>query len=121
LTSRLQGAATPFGRGQGIGDELGAHVIGECPADQAARGEVDDRGEIEELPAVQREIGDVTDVLRVRHLGGEVAADQVGCLRGSWVRDGGEVPATQPQTRQDAETAQQQARQQDASGSRSPA
>jgi hypothetical protein len=58
-------ATGPFGCRQGVDNELGAHVGGQCPAGQAARGEVDDRGQVEERAVRERKICDVADVLRV--------------------------------------------------------
>lgn len=64
-----EAAAGPLGGVQCAGDEFGAHVVGECPAGQAPRGEVDHGGQIQELPAFQREIRDVTDVFAVQDQG----------------------------------------------------
>ena len=58
---------------EGGGDQIGPHVVGQSPADDAARAEVDDEGEVE--PAVLR--GDE----------GEVAdPDAVGPAGGGWSR-----------------------------------
>lgn len=93
-----EAAAASFGCGQCVDDQFSTHVVGDRPAGQAPGGEVDDRGQVQKLPAGQWEIGDVTDVFGVDHLRGKVAAEEVRCLRGGQVRDGCAVSASQPQS-----------------------
>jgi hypothetical protein len=57
-------------------------------------------GQIQKLPAVQREIGDVADILRVRLACREVTADEVRGLRRGRVRNSGAVSAAQAHARQ---------------------
>src|SRR3954453_6833230 len=53
-----RGPATPDGVAQGRVDQVGAQMIGHCPADDTSRGQVDDGGQIQpSLPAV--DVGDV--------------------------------------------------------------
>lgn len=70
----------PSGRGgveQGIGDEVGAHVVGDGPAHEASAVAVDDGREVQVLAAGERQVGDVPDVLHVRRWGGEIPFHQV--------------------------------------------
>ena len=61
---------------QGVGDELGAHVICHAPAHDPAAVEVLDGDEVQ--PALPRaQIGDVGDPAAVRRAGREVAVKQV--------------------------------------------
>ena len=93
----------PAGRGgveQGGGDEVGAHVVGDGPADQAPAVAVDDGREVEVASARQRQVGDVPDVLDVWCGGGEVPLQQVGHLGLGRFGDGGADPAAQPQAGQ---------------------
>ena len=90
-----EAASAPLGGGQSVCDEVGAHVSGDRRVDQAARSKVDDRRRVVQLPVLQREIGEVADVHRVRLGHGEAAADRVRGLRPRRVRDRGAMPATQ--------------------------
>lgn len=78
-----------------VGDSYDKALADDRPPRQSARAQVDYGREIAELSAADAEVGDVTDVLRVHLRGGEVAADQIRCLRRGRVRDGGAVPAPQ--------------------------
>jgi len=41
------------GHGEGVGDEVGAHVVGHRVAEQPAGSEIDHRGQIEPAPPVR--------------------------------------------------------------------
>ena len=88
---RPRGGAGWHGVGEGVGDQVGAQVVGGGPADDPAGGEVDDGGQVE--PALPGgDVGDVAAPAGVERRGGrvdgEVAADQIGRWRrpgrGSW-------------------------------------
>jgi hypothetical protein len=73
---------------EGVGDELGAHVIGDGPADDFLGVAVDDGGQVDEpLPGV--DVGDVADELHPGAVGGEVPFDEVGHARGCLSVSGG--------------------------------
>ena len=58
------GRAVGEGHREGVFDQLGAHVIGQRPADDPAGGQVDDRGQVgPALPG--RDVGDVADIAAV--------------------------------------------------------
>ena len=81
------------GVGQGVGDQLGAQVIGDRVADDAAGGDVDHGGQVQ--PALPGpDVGDVAAPAGVElgGVGGEVAADQVRPGGGGRVGDGGLPP-----------------------------
>src|SRR4051794_29798036 len=64
------------GHPQGVARQLGPQVVGHAPADDLARGQVLDRGEVE--PAFPgRDVAEVGQPDRVRPLGGEVPVEQV--------------------------------------------
>ena len=64
------------GHGQGVGDEAGAHVLGQLPTDDHPRGRVDNGGRIR--PALSgAQVGDVTDQSGARFGGSELPSDQV--------------------------------------------
>lgn len=42
------GTAPAEGHVQGVGDQLGAHVVGHGPADDCSAGQVDNRGQVSE-------------------------------------------------------------------------
>jgi len=65
---------------EGVGDQLGAQVIGDRPARQALRAKVQHRGQVKELAIADGQVGDVADVLGVRFARGEVALQEVGDL-----------------------------------------
>ena len=76
---------------QRVGDQLGAHVVGDRPAGQPPGEAVDHGGQVEVRAVGERQVGDVADVAPVRRGGGEVPVEQVGHLlvgraRGSVVR-----------------------------------
>jgi hypothetical protein len=71
-------------------------VVGDRPADQAAGVAVDHGGQVQELPAPAGQVGDVTDVLGVRGVGGEVAFDQVRHDLVGRLGDRGAHPPAQP-------------------------
>ena len=90
MEDRAGEAAAFGGRGsEGVGDELGAHVVGERPADQASAVAVDDGGQVQVGPVGEREVGDVADVAPVRRGRGEVTVEQIGDLRLGLVGDRG--------------------------------
>ena len=67
---------------EGVGDEFGAHVIGNGPADDFLRVAVDDRGQVDEtLPRM--DIGDVPDELHAGTHSGEIPCEKVGHVRRS--------------------------------------
>ena len=79
---------------QGVGDELGAHVVGQRPAHHPAAGQVDHGGQVR--PAFPGgDVGDVAHVAGVEHVRrAEVALDQVkGLGLRRRVVDGGLAPA----------------------------
>jgi len=81
------------GHGEGVLDQLGAHVISQSPADDPAAAQVDDPGQVgPALPG--RDVGDVADIAPV-HLGAwpEVALNQVTGRRGAGIGDSGRAPA----------------------------
>src|ERR1017187_1663992 len=87
------GGRLPGGDGhvEGGGDQAGAHVPGDRPADHGPRVQVDDGGQVG--PAVPGpDVGDVAAPAGVGVRGGEVAADQVrrGCRM--FAADGGPLP-----------------------------
>ena len=78
------------GHVQGIDDQRGAHVLGELPADDHPRGEIDHGREVE--PALAGfEVGDVTDQALARCAAGrvEVPPDQVRRVDGVLAGNGG--------------------------------
>ena len=91
---------TPFlwcpvgeGHGEGVFDQLGAHMVGQGPADDLAAGQVDDGRQVgPALPSC--DVGDVADIAPVE-LGTrpEVALDQVLGRLGVGIGDGGFAPA----------------------------
>src|SRR5690606_12407449 len=74
----LDGAADGVGTAQRFLDQAGAHVVGDRPPDQAATEQVDDRGQVEERAALDREEGDVADIARVRLCRSDIAFEPVG-------------------------------------------
>src|SRR5208282_5529442 len=78
---------------EGVFDQLGAHVVGQGPADDPAAGQVDDRGQVgPALPG--RDVGDVADIAPVHFFArAEVALDQVTGRLGVGIGDGGLAPA----------------------------
>ena len=89
----LLGAAVGEGHLEGILDQFGAHVVGQSPADDPARGQVDDGGQVG--PALPRgDIGDVADIAPVDLLArSKVALNQVAGRLGIRVSDRGLAPA----------------------------
>ncbi len=83
-----QRAAGAGGHPQGVGDQVGAHVVGDGPADDLAAEAVQYRREIEELPVLEREIRDVAHEFAPGLGGGEVPAEQVCDLPGCRIGDG---------------------------------
>jgi hypothetical protein len=81
----------PLGRRQGIDDQLDPQLVGERPAGQTPRGDVDDRSQVLERPVRERKTRDAADVVRVHRLGGELASAQVGSPRRGRARDSGAV------------------------------
>jgi len=81
------------GHGERVFDQFGAHVIGERPADDAARGQVDDRGQVgPALPG--RDVGDVAHVAPVElFTGAEMALNQVLGRLGLGIDDRRRAPA----------------------------
>jgi hypothetical protein len=69
--------AVRAGHAQGVGDEIGAHVVGQGPADDPTGGQVDDGGQVG--PAFPGgDVGDVTDVASVDLAAGpEVTLDEI--------------------------------------------
>ena len=78
---------------EGVGDELGAHVVGDRPPRQAAGVAVDHGGQVQVRAVGQRQVGDVPDVPAVRRRGGEVPLEQVGDLLVRALGDRGADPA----------------------------
>ena len=69
-------ASAPGGHVDGVGDELGAHVISDRPAHDAPGPGVDDDGEVD--PALTAAVlGDVLDPQAVRAVGSELAMHQI--------------------------------------------
>lgn len=66
--------------GEGVLDELGAHVIRDRPPGEPTGVAVDHGGQVQVRPVGQRQVGDVPDVALVGALGGEVTLEQVGVL-----------------------------------------
>ena len=66
----------PGGHLQGVDDQLGADVIGNGPADDAAAPCVEDDGDVH-LALGRGVLGDVADPQAVRALDGELAVHQV--------------------------------------------
>ena len=71
---------------QRVEHEVGAHVTGELPADNAAAVDVDDEGE-EQQPFPAAQIGEVRHPEAVRRQRGEVAPHQVRPPRRARIRD----------------------------------
>ena len=72
--------ADPGCHGQGLADQLGAHVTGHGVADYLLGEAVHDRGQIDEsLPC--RDVGDVTHPCHRRRVGGEVPVEPVWSTR----------------------------------------
>src|SRR3954451_24841301 len=79
------------GHVQGVGDQAGAHVVGDRPAHHPAAVQIDHGGQIG--PAVPRlDVGDVAAPLPVRRLGAELPPDQVRCADRPAPGDGGALP-----------------------------
>jgi hypothetical protein len=91
-----QTAADGLGGLESVLDELGAHVVGDGPADNPAGVTVDHGRQIQVLPVGQRQVGDVADVALVRRGGGEVPLQQVGHLVIGRFGDRGADPAAAP-------------------------
>ena len=73
---------------QRVEHEIGAHVAGELPADDAAAVDVDDeREEQQAFPATQ--VGEVGDPERIRARGGELALHEIGASARCGVGDRG--------------------------------
>jgi hypothetical protein len=73
---------------QRIEDEIGAHVAGELPADDAPGEDIDDEAEEHHaLPAAQ--VGEVRDPQPIGPLGAEVALHEIGRTVGSGIGRGG--------------------------------
>jgi hypothetical protein len=96
---------------QGIGqrgvDQFCFEVIRDGPADDPARGQVDDGGQIQ--PALPRvDVGDVAAPAGIDRgrVGGEVASDQVRTHAGVGIRDGGGPPPARALTGQPSGTHQ---------------
>ena len=68
--------SAPYRHLHGVRDQLGAHVIGDRPADDSAGPGVDDDGEVH-LAGSGGVFGDVHDPQTVRALGVEAPVDQV--------------------------------------------
>ena len=69
-------SASQGGHVDGVGDELGAHVIGDRPADDPSGPGVDDDGEVD--PALAGAVlGDVLHPQPVRAVGAELAVHQI--------------------------------------------
>src|SRR3954451_3128979 len=76
---------------QRVGDQAGAHVIGDRPADNRTRVQVDHGGQVG--PAVpSSDVGDVAAPLLVRRLGGELPAEQVWSVHRPASGDRGPLP-----------------------------
>jgi len=76
MNHRANGFAAQPGHVQGVGDQLGAQMIGDRPAHHAAGEDIeDDRGVDPALTGAV--LGDVGDPQPVRALGDEAAVDQV--------------------------------------------
>ena len=70
------GGARFEGLAQGVEDEIRTHVVGEAPAHDAARAEIDDDGQVE--PArTGRDEGDVPGPGMVRSCGKRFAGEEV--------------------------------------------
>lgn len=76
-SAQSAGATGRCGGPEGVGDQGRAHVVGDRPARQPFRAQVQHRGQIAELAAADGEMGYVAHVLRVGRLRGEVAPQQV--------------------------------------------
>ena len=79
------------GHPEGIDDQAGAHVIGDCPTDDGTRVKVDHRRQVR--PTGPRpDVGDVTAPGDVRRRSGEPPADEVRCTDRLLTLDGGSPP-----------------------------
>ena len=80
------------GHGEGVFDQLGAHVFGQRPAHNSASGQVDDCGQVgPALPGC--DVGDVADIAPVHLLAWpEVALDEIAAASAR-VGHGGLAPA----------------------------
>jgi hypothetical protein len=77
---------------QRVGYELGAHVLGERPAHNLSRRQIDDGGQVRP-PLPGGDVGDVTDIAAVDDgPRAEGSLDQVEGRLGRRVRDGGLAP-----------------------------
>ena len=90
-----QAAAFGSSRVQRVLDELGTHVVGQCPADELAREQIDDRGQVEVGAASDRQVGDVPDVAAPRRPSAEVTLDEIGELPPRGLGRSGPDPASQ--------------------------
>src|ERR1019366_8133156 len=86
------GTAVGERHGEGVRDELGAHVLGQGPPDDSTRRQVDDGGQVGP-PLPGGDVGDVTDIATVNLLArSEVAPDQVESCLGLGVGHGRLTP-----------------------------
>ena len=86
------GTAVPYCHLQRVGDEFGAHVVAERPADDLARRQIDDRRQVRP-PLPGRDVGDVADVTAVDlGAGTKRTPDQVEGRGRGRVGDGGRTP-----------------------------
>src|SRR5699024_12136973 len=75
-TSRLE-VVIASGHVESIGDQVGAHMIGECVSDHFLVETIDDGRKIyPSLPC--SDVGDISDKFRAGIIGGEVTAHQIG-------------------------------------------
>jgi hypothetical protein len=93
--------ASPAGHVQRVDDQLGAQVIGDRPAHDAAGPGVDDTTQID-LALGGRVLGDVAAPEPIRTVHAEVAIDQVRIRRGRRVAAGTSPPAARPMQPDDA-------------------
>ena len=72
----LASVASPYGHLQGVDDELGAEVVRDRPADDAARESVDHSRQVD-LALGCRVLGDIADPEHIRSVDCELAVHEV--------------------------------------------
>ena len=90
----IEAAPGPLRGGEGVGDQAGAHVVGDRPAREGPGVQIYHGGQVEEPALADGQIRDGTDVTLVDRGGGEVPPDQIRRLDGGGIRDGGLYPAS---------------------------
>ena len=77
---------------QGVADERFGHVLGEAPADDAARAQIEHQGQVGKGRFLERDVSDVDDPHAIDPLGRPSALQEVGTIAQSMPTVGGLGP-----------------------------